>query len=57
MKTWEDLTETEKLRFARQVADTNLVGWEELKIAASQFGFEPDEDMPTVFELRKMAYE
>lgn len=54
-KSWWDLTPEEELRFARKVTDSQIQGWEELKRAAYDFGFEPDEDMPTVYELQNMA--
>jgi len=54
-KSWWDLSAEEKLRFAKQVADSNLAGWDNLKQAAYDFGFEPTEDMPTVLELKTMA--
>jgi len=54
-RSWWDLSTGEKQRFAKQVADSNLSGWDNLKQAAYQFGFEPDDNMPTVFELQNMA--
>ena len=54
-RSWWDLTSEERLRFSHKVVDAQVQGWEELKQAASDFGFEPDEDMPTVYELTEMA--
>ena len=33
----------------------DIHGWDELKEAAEEFGFEPTEDMPTVYELQERA--
>ena len=53
--TWWDLTTYRQKEFACVIKDMNFRGWEELKQAAWDFGFEPDEDMPTVYELRRLA--
>ncbi|MBU0598687.1 hypothetical protein KKF61_06945 [Patescibacteria group bacterium] len=55
LKTWRDLSIEEQLSFAKKVTLSHYFGWETLKQAARYFGFEPDEEMPTVFELRKLA--
>jgi len=54
-KSWWDLTEAEQRRFARKVLEEDIHGWDELKEAAEEFGFEPTEDMPTVYELQDRA--
>jgi len=53
-KSWWDLSPAEREAFARKVEADNVSGWEGLQEAARQFGFEPTEDMPTVFELRNI---
>ncbi len=53
-RSWWDLTKDEGLAFARKVVKEDVTGWDELKAAARDFGFEPDEAMPTVFELKRM---
>ncbi len=54
-KTWWDLSEEERLQFAKKVRDVKVHAWENLKQAAYTFGLEPDEDMPTMFELCYVA--
>ena len=54
-RSWWDLSPEERLQFAKKVVSLDILGWDELKQAAYDFGFEPDEDMPTVFELNQMA--
>lgn len=51
-KTWWDLTLEDREKFGRKVANANVQGWEELKQAANDFGFEPTDDMPTIQELK-----
>ena len=54
-KTWHDLTEKKKLAFAIKVKTEMVRGWENIKKAARETGFEPTEDMPTLYELLNMA--
>ena len=55
LQSWWDLTPMRQMEFAKRVRASQLVGWDNLKQAAWDFGFEPSEDMPTVFELQKVA--
>jgi len=56
-KSWWDLDNEERLAFAKKVVREKVLGWEELKQAAYGSGFEPDEDMPTIYELTHKAQE
>lgn len=55
-KSWWDLTPEEKLAFAKTIGD-KMLGWEGLQRKALASGFEATEDMPTIWELRKMVGE
>jgi len=50
-KSWGDLSIKQRREFAATVRRKNIHGWDELKQAAWDFGFEPTEDMPSVYEL------
>ena len=54
-KSWWDLTKEEALAFARKIVAEKVEGWEALKEAADNFGFDATEDMPTIYELKRMA--
>ena len=54
-RNWWDLAPNERQCFAYKVAREKVAGWEELKEAARQFGFEPDEAMPTVTDSKSLA--
>jgi len=51
---YNDLTPRERLTFALKVVRDKVQGWEELKQASRDFGFEPDEDMPSVLDFHNM---
>jgi hypothetical protein len=50
-RSWWDLTKQEQLHFAHMVKDKRIEGWDDLKEASYEFGFTPDEDMPSVSDL------
>ena len=54
-KSWWDLTEEEQDGFRKYVVEHNVRGWDELKEACTACGFEADENMPTLYELREDA--
>lgn len=55
LKTWWDLTEDEQEDFRQYIVKHNVLGWEELKEACEVNGFEADEDMPTIYDLKEDA--
>lgn len=58
LKSWYDMSELEQYQFAKAVKDKDIVGWDELKEIAMEYGITPDEDeIPSVVELVEIAME
>jgi hypothetical protein len=57
-KDWDELSDKEKLNFAKEVAAENVQGWDELSSFALEHNIIPDEDtFPSVADLKAMAKE
>ena len=55
LKTWWDLTEDEQENFRQYVVNHNVQGWDGLVEACIACGFDADEEMPTIYELKEEA--
>lgn len=51
-KSWWDLSEEEQASFKAYILEHDIQGWEELKEACAANGFEADENMPSLYEMK-----